>query len=43
MNITTDIIHICKRQGIDWETLVRESCAKFEQEELELDSTVGVR
>jgi hypothetical protein len=29
MNITTDIMHICSRQGIDWETLVGKSYTQF--------------
>ena len=33
-NLTADIMHICERQGIDWETLVEKSRNQFEQEEV---------
>lgn len=34
--LTADIMHICKRHGIDWDWLVEQSRTKFEQEESEL-------
>lgn len=33
LNITADMMHICKRQGISWDRLVAESQAQFEHEE----------
>lgn len=35
VNITADILHICKRQGIEWETLLDRSQVQFEEEEVE--------
>ena len=35
--ITTDVMHICKRQGIDIDSLIAESKARFEQEEHEFE------
>jgi hypothetical protein len=32
-DIVTDIMHICTRQGIPWESLVTRSRAQFEREE----------
>ena len=44
-DIVTDIMHICARQGVSWETLVTRSRAQFEREEAELSretaETVG--
>ncbi|MFN0056745.1 MAG: hypothetical protein ACKV0T_31765 [Planctomycetales bacterium] len=37
----TDIMHICVRQGIPWESLVSRSRAQFEQEEAAQQDTVG--
>ena len=33
VTLTTDVMHICKRQGIDIGWLLEQSKAKFEQEE----------
>ena len=33
VSLTTDVMHICKRQGIDIDWLIAQSKAKFEQEE----------
>jgi hypothetical protein len=33
VSLTTDVMHICKRQGIDIGWLLEQSKAKFEQEE----------
>lgn len=33
VTITTDVMHICKRQGIDVDSLIAKSRARFEQEE----------
>lgn len=33
VDITTDILHICKRQGISWETVLSKSQALYEREE----------
>jgi hypothetical protein len=32
-DIITDIMHICRRQGISWESLLTRSRAQFESEE----------
>lgn len=34
INITADIMHICKRQGIEWESLLDKSQTQFEEEEV---------
>ena len=38
VDITTDIMHICKREGISWVTLVEQSQAQFDEEECALAS-----
>jgi hypothetical protein len=44
-HIVTDIMHICVRQGMSWETLVTRSRAQFEREEAQVSrqtpETVG--
>ena len=35
-DIVTDIMHICARQGMSWETLVIRSRAQFEREEAQV-------
>jgi len=35
-DIVTDIMHICVRQGLSWDTLVTRSRAQFEREEAQL-------
>jgi hypothetical protein len=32
-DITADMMHICAREGISWETLLQRGQAQFEQEE----------
>jgi hypothetical protein len=32
-NIMTDIMHVCRREGIAWETLVARSRERFDKEE----------
>lgn len=34
--LTTDVMHVCKRQGIDINWLIAQSKAEFEQEETSL-------
>ncbi len=41
VNITTDIMHICQREGVDWEALLRKSRANFEREEDEAKTSVA--
>ena len=33
MSITADMMHICKRQGLPWESVMERSRALFEREE----------
>jgi hypothetical protein len=35
-DIVADIMHICARQGMSWETLVTRSRAQFEREEAQV-------
>lgn len=43
VTLTTDVMHICKRQGIDIGWLIEQSKAKFEQEERAIASTEATR
>ena len=36
-DLATDIMHICKRTGITWDELLRQSRRKFEEEEAALE------
>ena len=40
-NITTDIMHICQRQGIPWDVLLDRSQAQYEQEESQAARTMA--
>ena len=41
-SIVADIMHICAREGMSWETLVARSRAQFEREEAQVSrETVG--
>jgi|CXWL01.1.fsa_nt_gi hypothetical protein len=39
VTLTTDVMHICKREGIDIDWLIEQSKAKFEQEEKAIGAT----
>lgn len=43
VSLTTDVMHICKRQGIDVGWLLEQSKAKFEQEERAIASGEATR
>ncbi|MDA1053463.1 MAG: hypothetical protein O3C40_23690 [Planctomycetota bacterium] len=43
VTLTTDVMHVCKRQGIDIDWLIEQSKAKFEQEELWLSNRQATR
>ena len=43
VTLTTDVMHICKRQGIDIGWLIEQSKAKFEQEELAIANSEVTR
>lgn len=38
VTLTADVMHVCKREGIDIDWLIEQSRAKFEQEERDLRS-----
>lgn len=38
VDITTDLMHICRREGISWEYVLSEAARQFEQEEDELQT-----
>jgi hypothetical protein len=40
-DIITDIMHICRRQGISWESLLARSRAQFESEENQVSPEPG--
>jgi len=41
--LTTDVMHVCKRQGIDIDWLIEQSRANFEQEETSLGHREATR
>ena len=41
--LTTDVMHVCKREGIDIHWLIEQSTAKFEQEETSLGDSEATR
>ena len=43
ISLTTDVMHVCKREGIDIDWLIEQSKVNFEQEETSLGHTDETR
>jgi hypothetical protein len=43
VTLTTDVMHVCKREGIDITWLIEQSMANFEQEETSLHPQESTR
>tara|TARA_R110002072_G_scaffold145460_1_gene291952 strand:- start:103559 stop:103807 length:249 start_codon:yes stop_codon:yes gene_type:complete len=40
--LVTDIMHICKRSGVDWEDILQRGQARFQKEEINLLAEISV-
>lgn len=40
-DVTTDVMHICKRQGVSWEQLYHQALQQYEAEEADVVNNTG--